>query len=40
MRKLDIGGHEYKVRFMDGEKRGEGNKYLFGIWEQNLDYIY
>ena len=31
MRKLDIGGHEYKVKFMDGDKRGEGNKYLFGM---------
>ena len=31
MRKLDIGGHEYKVKFMDGEKHGEGNKYLFGM---------
>ena len=31
MRKIDIGGHEYKVKFMDGEKSGDGNKYLFGM---------
>ena len=31
MRKLDIGGHKYSVKFMDGEKAGEDNKYLFGM---------
>ena len=31
MRKLDIGGHKYSVKFMDGEKAGESNKYVFGM---------
>jgi hypothetical protein len=31
MKKLDIGGHDYSVKFMDGEKAGEEGKYLFGM---------
>ena len=31
MRKLDIGGHEYKVKMMDGEKNASDGKLLFGL---------
>jgi Zn-dependent peptidase ImmA (M78 family) len=40
MRKLDIGGHKYSVKFMDGEKAGEGNKYLFGMNNPRTNEIY
>ena len=31
MRKLDIGGHEYKVKMMDGDKNASDGKLLFGL---------
>jgi len=31
MRRIEIGGHDYRVRFMDGEKSGSENRYLFGM---------
>ena len=31
MRRLDIGGLEYKVKMMDGEKNASDGKLLFGL---------
>ena len=40
MRKLDIGGHEYSIKFMNCEKEGKDNKYLFGMNNPRTNEIY